>query len=222
MKPLNADIYATLRTAQPDVFCPLCAKNYGLSAELLAPALLGKTLRHECAAGVTAGIIVEAEAYCGPDDPASHAHRGPPDGRVAAMFGPGGHAYVYLIYGMYCCFNVVAGPPGHGVLIRALQPTEGLDIMAARRFGAGESPLPTAWQRGLCSGPGKLTAAMGITRAHYGIRLWDSALTLGETPGLEAFEMDASPRIGIDYAGEAAAWKYRFTVRGSPWLSRKG
>ena len=200
---------------------PLNADFYSRSAEQLAPALLGKTLRHARADGVTAGIIVETEAYCGPSDPASHAHRGPPDGRVAAMFGPGGHAYIYLIYGMYCCFNIVAGPPGQGVLIRALQPTEGIAYMAARRYEDAVDPLSPARQRGLCSGPGKLTAAMGITRAHYGLCLWDSALTVTDTPGLAAFEVDASPRIGIHYAGEAAAWPYRFTLRGSPWLSRK-
>jgi len=199
---------------------PLSADFYDLSAEQLAPSLLGKTLRHQSPDGTTAGIIVEAEAYCGPSDPASHAHRGPPDGRVAAMFGPGGHAYVYLIYGMYSCFNIVAGPPGQGVLIRALQPTEGVKLMAVRRYDT-VLDLDAAQRRGLCSGPGKLTVAMGISRAHYGLCLWDSALTVTDTPGLAAFEVDTSPRIGINYAAEAAAWPYRFTVRGSPWLSRK-
>src|SRR5207249_9249699 len=120
--------------------------------------LLGKVLVH----GPTAGIIVEAEAYLGGDDLASHSARGI-TGRTRVIFGPPGHAYVYFIYGMYECLNIVAEPAGKAgcVLLRALEPLIGIDLMHARR------PTASKPER-LANGPGKLTLAMGITRAHNG------------------------------------------------------
>src|SRR5580658_5015839 len=127
----------------------------------VARGLLGQVLVH----GPTAGIIVETEAYLGGDDLASHSARGVTD-RTRVIFGPPGHAYVYLSYGMHECLNIVAEPDGKAgcVLIRALEPIEGLDIMRTRRSKARTD-------RDLTSGPGKLTQALGITRAHNGFDL---------------------------------------------------
>lgn len=111
-------------------------RNFYLrSAEELAPALLGKILVHKTAEGVTSGIIVETEAYIGPEDKGAHSCGGVPTARTAVMFGKGGFAYVYLIYGMYSCFNVVANVKDkpEAVLIRALEPLDGVELMKMRR-----------------------------------------------------------------------------------------
>src|ERR1700712_743802 len=130
--------------------------------------LLGKRLVH----GETSGTIVETEAYLGGDDLASHSAVGITD-RTRVIFGPPGHAYVYLSYGMHECLNIVAEPEGKAgcVLIRALEPVGGLDIMRSRRRAARND-------RDLTSGPGKLAQAMGITRAHYGADLTAGDLTV--------------------------------------------
>src|SRR5687767_2045780 len=127
----------------------------------VAKQLLGKVLVHKSFGGVTAGKIVETEAYLEQDDPANHAARGQTV-RNAAMFGPPGYSYIYLIYGMYSCFNVVTGAEGVGeaVLIRALEPLEGIDVMQQRRSIQDVHKL--------CNGPGKLVIAMGITKELYG------------------------------------------------------
>ena len=130
------------------------------------------------------------------------------------MYQPGGVAYVYLIYGMYSCFNVVAGPEGfpEAVLIRSAQPVEGGELMTARRRGAAEKNLLT--------GPGKLCQGMDITRKLYGVPLWrEGELFLAEGIPAAEEEIAAGPRINVDYAGEAAQWPYRFVIRGSRYLS---
>ena len=181
----------------------------------LARRLLGCTLRHETPEGVTAGVIVETEAYCGETDAAAHSYkRRAPDGRTSVMYGPGGHAYVYLIYGMHSCMNVVCAPEGtpHAVLIRALAPTEGIGLMRQRRKREKKTEL--------CSGPGKLCAAMGIDRRCYGLDLLDSALTLLPGEPLPEEKIGVSARIGVDYAGEAAAYPWRFFVKGDANVSK--
>ena len=134
---------------------------YEASAIEVARGLLGCVLVH----GSTAGMIVETEAYLGGDDLAAHTARGLTE-RTKVIFGPPGRAYVYFIYGMHECLNVVAEPPGSPgcVLIRAVAPLAGLSVMAERRHWTGAL-------RGLTSGPGKLTQALGITRSQYGHRL---------------------------------------------------
>ena len=173
----------------------------------VARDLLGKVLVH----GPAAGVIVETEAYLGGDDLAAHSARGITD-RTRVIFGPPGHAYVYFIYGMYECLNIVAeraGQPGC-VLVRALEPVAGIESMQRRR--------PRAQRlEDLASGPGKLTLAMDITRAHNGADLTRGALVLREPAEPRRVEIAVTPRIGIR---ECADWPLRFVVRGSRFVSR--
>ena len=172
----------------------------------VARSLLGRVLVH----GECAGRIVETEAYLGLNDLAAHASRGVTP-RTRVIFGPAGHAYVYFIYGMYECLNVVAEPEGQAgcALIRALEPLAGIDLMRKRRN--------RTQVRDLASGPGKLTQAMGITRAENGLDLTCGGLTICDgDPAL--FEVDVTPRIGIR---ECADWPLRFVIADSPYLSRK-
>ena len=174
----------------------------------VARALLGKVLVH----GPTSGIIVETEAYLGGDDLAAHSARGLTE-RTRVIFGPPGHAYVYLIYGMYQCLNLVAeasGRPGC-VLIRALQPVSGVELMRARRGAA--RPLEQ-----LANGPGKLTLALGITRAHNGVDVTRGSLVVRQAPGAEAIQIVVTPRIGITRSAELPL---RFLVAGSGFFSAR-
>jgi DNA-3-methyladenine glycosylase len=173
----------------------------------VARNLLGKVLVH----GRAAGVIVETEAYLGGDDRAAHSARGITD-RTRVIFGPPGHAYVYFIYGMYECLNIVAEPAGHPgcVLVRALEPVAGIEIMQRRR--------PRAHRlEDLASGPGKLTLALGITRSHNGADLTRGPLVVREPAERRQVEIDVTPRIGIR---ECADWPLRFVVRGSRFASR--
>ena len=181
----------------------------GLTA---AKALLGKTLVRVTPEGVTKGVIVETEAYMGLIDDAAHSYKGR-TARTEIQYGPGGFAYVFLIYGMYPCMNIVVNSPERPevVLLRALEPTEGLDLMAARRKQTRKT--------GLCSGPGKLCVAMAIDKTCYGMDLCGDALYLEDTPDYPSFSIDASTRIHIDYAEKTKDYPWRFTVSGSPYLS---
>ena len=177
--------------------------DFDAPAEAVARALIGATLLVD---GV-GGVIVETEAY-DQADPASHTHAGP-TARNAAMFGPSGHAYIYRSYGIHWCLNFTCRPPGHGagVLIRALEPLVGLEQMAARR-GVSDPRL-------LCSGPGRLGQALGITMAHYGLPL-DRPPFFVAAPDA-AIEAVAGARIGISKAVDAP---WRFGLAGSRFLSR--
>lgn len=190
-------------------------RNFYLkSADELAPALLGKVLVHKTAEGVTSGIIVETEAYIGPDDKGAHSCGGVPTARTAVMFGQGGFAYVYLIYGMYSCFNVVANVKDkpEAVLIRALEPLDGIELMKKRR---GTDNL-----QNLCSGPGKLCSALGITREQSGTDLCGSELFILDKPALPTSEIAVSPRINIDYAEEYRDVLWRYFVKDSKFVSK--
>lgn len=173
----------------------------------VARGLLGKVLVH----GPTAGIIVETEAYLGGDDLASHSARGITD-RTKVIFGAPGHAYVYFIYGMYECLNIVAEPAGKPgcVLIRALEPVSGIEIMQRRRPAARHLT-------DLAGGPGKLTLAMGITRAQYGVDMTRGALVVREAPEPRRIEIEVTPRIGIR---QCADWPLRFAIRGNRFVSK--
>jgi DNA-3-methyladenine glycosylase len=174
----------------------------------VARGLLGKILVH----GETAGRIVEVEAYLGLDDRAAHASRGL-TGRTRAIFGAPGHAYVYLIYGMYECLNLVAEPEGTPgcVLIRALEPLAGIEIMRERR------PQARSIEE-LASGPAKLTIAMGITRRHNGADVTHGPLTVRSFRSVPEFEVTATPRIGIRHARD---WPLRFLIAGNRFVSRQ-
>jgi DNA-3-methyladenine glycosylase len=181
----------------------------------VARALLGKTLVHETADGVTAGRIVEVEAYRGPADRAAHSAGGRRTARNEVMYGPPGHAYVYFIYGMHFCVNVVcqaAGVP-EAVLVRALEPVEGEALMRRRRG------LPDAPAARLCRGPGALCRALGITRSENGADLVRGALRVLDGGGPSARAVVRTARIGVDYAGADALRPWRFTVRGSSAVS---
>jgi DNA-3-methyladenine glycosylase len=189
---------------------------YARETVIVARELLGCVLR----LGPCAGRIVETEAYLGLDDLAAHASRGI-TGRTRIIFGPPGHAYIYLIYGMYECLNLIAEPEGTPgcVLIRALEPLEGIDHMRARR-GAKVRKLED-----LANGPGKLTVAMGITRReHLGVDVTkaaaDGALVV-EAPSAhqatQTNEIVTTTRIGIR---RCADWPLRFYLQGNPSVSR--
>lgn len=184
----------------------------------VARALIGKTLARRTARGLTAGIIVEVEAYAGALDPASHAYRAMTP-RNRSMFGPAGRAYVYLSYGMHCCINIVTEREGEAaaVLVRALQPTYGLALMRERR-GA------SIGDRDLCRGPGRLCQALDITREQDGADVMVGC-GMGGEDGLWVAEtgdwavdspVATSPRIGIT---RAVDWPWRFYVAGNRFVS---
>jgi DNA-3-methyladenine glycosylase len=179
---------------------------YARSTVEVARGLLGKVLVH----GPAAGIIVETEAYLGGADLAAHSARGL-SARTRVIFGPPGHAYVYLIYGMYECFNLVAEPDGQPgcVLIRALQPVSGLELMRSRR-GAARKPVE------LANGPGKLTLALGITRADNGADVTRGTLVVREGKAAGPIEIAVTRRIGITRSPELPL---RFLIPGNAFVS---
>ena len=181
----------------------------------VARALLGKTLVHDTPEGRTAGRIVEVEAYRGPADRAAHSSGGRRTARNEVMYGPPGHAYVYFIYGMYFCMNVVCQPAGvpEAVLLRALEPLEGVALMRQRRA------LPDGPEWRLCRGPGALCRALAVTRAENGADLVRGALRIVDAPPVPAARVVRTPRIGVPYAGAHAALPWRFLVRDSPAVS---
>ena len=177
----------------------------------VARECIGKILVHRSPEGEAAGRIVEAEAYRGPLDLAAHSARGLTK-RTAAMYGPPGHAYIYLLYGAHWALNLVAAAEGepHAVLIRAIEPVRGIELMAQRRG------LPSA-SRALSNGPGKLTAALGITNALYGADLCGDRIFLEE--GDPRAALGRSARINVAYAREWAVKQWRFYERGNRYLS---
>lgn len=188
----------------------------------VARALLGQRLVRIHHGERLAGTIVEVEAYLGIDDAAAHSHRGRRTQRNEAMYLVGGHAYVYFIYGIHHCVNVVVGGADEpvAVLIRALEPIEGLATMRTRRRIIDET---AASDRRLCSGPGKLCEALAIDRAMNAADLIaDDELFIEEAVKrpLPDDRIVAGPRIGVDYAGEWAKKPLRFHVRGNPHVSR--
>ena len=184
------------------------------SSPEVARELLGCRLVHEAAAGTVGGRIVEVEAYCGPEDLAAHSSRGMTP-RNAVMFGEPGHLYVYLIYGLHHCLNVVAGPgtKPEAVLVRALALDEGIELARDRRG-------PRAPDRRLASGPGNVGAALGVDRSLNGVDLLSGPVRIeartGPPPGISH-----GPRVGVDYAGPWAARALRFWITDDPHVSRR-
>lgn len=183
------------------------------SALEVAPDLLGKRLLHRTEAGTVGGRIVETEAYTGPEDLAAHSARGRTP-RTRVMFGPPGHLYVYLVYGIHHCINVVCGPGAkpEAVLIRAVAIDEGAALARARR---GVS-VPEAR---LAAGPGNVAAAFGIDRSLDGVDLLSGPVRLLDGPKPPA--VTRRPRVGVDYAGAWAARPYRFLIADDPHVSRR-
>jgi DNA-3-methyladenine glycosylase len=183
---------------------------YARPVLVVARECIGKVLVHRTAEGLAAGRIVECEAYRGPKDLAAHSSRGRTK-RTEAMFGPPGRAYVFLLYGISWAFNIVVAREGepHAVLVRALEPTHGLELMADRRKVPATSRL-------LTNGPGKLCQALGITGADYGRDLLGDDFCLLEGP---RGPIGRSPRINVDYAGAWAARPWRFVERGNRYVS---
>lgn len=176
---------------------------YIRDALAVARDLLGKVLVHRLPGAVLAGRIVETEAYRGPEDKAAHSYQNRRTGRTEVMFGPGGFAYVFLIYGMYSCMNVVTAQTGapEAVLLRAVAP--------AKRYG-------TLLQSG--DGPGKLCRALSIDKSCYGLDLCGGELYLLKDD-FPAFSVGCTRRINIDYAGAAREYPWRFFIQGNPHVS---
>ena len=196
---------------------PVLSRAFSMRPTLrVARGLLGKILVHRSPAGTTAGRIVEVEAYRGPEDRAAHTAGGRRTPRNEAMWGPAGHLYVYFTYGMHHCCNVVTRGPGYpeAVLLRALEPIAGLDLMRQRRGGARVA------DRLLCRGPANLCRAMGIDRSLNGTDLTAGPVLLLDAPAVAARRVVASPRIGVAYAGEDAALPWRFFIRDAIGVSR--
>ena len=184
---------------------------------LVARELLGRLLVVPAPTGErVSGRIVEVEAYCGVEDRASHAYGGRRTARTETMYRAGGAAYVYFVYGMHHQFNVVTGPEDvpHAVLVRAVEPAEGIEWMRRRR--------PARAERELTSGPGKLCQALGIDRSFDGADLRGRRVWIEETdspPSQE--EIAAGTRIGVAYAGADALKPWRFWLKGNEYVSRK-
>jgi DNA-3-methyladenine glycosylase len=189
---------------------PFRPEFYDRPTEVVSRDLLGAILECTTREGITRGRIVETEAYLGPDDPACHAAAGLTR-RTEHLFGPPGISYVYLIYGMYWCFNAVTRERGHGaaVLIRAVAPIDGIDLMRRRR------PKVKRVQD-LTNGPGKLCLAMGITGDMSGKSLRDGPIVIRPGEPVSDADVEVTPRIGIT---QAAEWPLRFFVRGDPFVS---
>lgn len=196
----------------------LLPREFYTRADVLAVArdLLGKRLVAPAPGGErVSGVVVEAEAYAAPEDKASHAYGGRRTARTETMYRVGGTAYVYFVYGLHHQFNVVTGPEGlpHAVLIRAVEPDEGIELMRERRAVGRD--------RDLTSGPGKLCRALGLDRTHDGADLCGPRVWLEDAGRRVAPEEVASgPRVGIAYAEEYAQKPWRFWLRGNPYASR--
>ena len=199
----KCEIVISLKIARP---------FYEQSTLQVARQLLGKYLVRKHPDGKTVGRIVETEAYVGPRDLACHASRGR-TARTEIMFGAAGHAYVYFIYGMYYCLNIVTEAADHpsAVLIRALEPVDGIELMEARRR--------TENQRNLLSGPGKLCQAFAIDKSLNGADMCGSVIYI-EDRGEPAPKILATPRIGVDYAGKWKDKPWRFLIRGNEFVSK--
>lgn len=198
------------------VFEPLPRSFYARPVLTVAKDVIGKVLVHRTRQGLMAARIVEAEAYRGPEDRAAHSWGGRRTARTEAMFGPPGFAYVFFVYGMHWHMNLVTGREGapHAVLLRALEPLVGAELMSRRR-GLPETNV------NLSNGPGKLCQAFDITQRHYGVDLTSGNLFLseGSSPGSRP-KLGRSARIGVDYAEAWAEKPWRFFELQNRWVSR--
>jgi DNA-3-methyladenine glycosylase len=198
-------------------FRPLPRSFFRRSAETVARDLLGRFLLRELNGERLVLRLVETEAYLGAPDRASHAWDGRRTPRNESLYLAGGHAYVYMIYGLHFCLNAVTGEAGVGsaVLLRAGEPVAGEERMRENR---GWTRVPKAGD--LAGGPGKLCQALAVGRELDGVPLDRPPLSITRGEPVDAAEIVASPRIGVDYAGEAALWPLRFSLRGHRHVSK--
>jgi len=220
----------TKGTGSRSPFEPLTPGFYRRPAREVARDLLGRYLVRRLPDGERLGLrLVETEAYQGEGDRASHAWAGPVTPRSRRLFRDGGHAYVYLIYGMHHCLNAVAGgaDDGQAVLLRAGEPVAGEERMLALRGLAavgGRSDAKAAARRprpgDLAGGPGRLCQALAVDLSFDGVPLWEGDLVLARGEPVPDADVARGPRVGVAYAGEAAGWPLRFAVRGHPHVSR--
>jgi len=180
----------------------------------IAKRLLGKLLVVPVGRARVSGMIVEVEAYLGSDDRAAHSYGGRRTQRNEVMYGEPGHVYVFFVYGMYYQLNFVCGPVGHphAILVRGVEPVEGIDMIRRRRGKMAD--------RNLTSGPGKLAIAFGIDRTYNGESVTGKRIWLEEFKKIKPTEIKAGPRIGIDYAGDDAGKPLRFWIDRNPFVSR--
>ena len=184
----------------------------------VAKELLGKTIVHETPQGVVSGKIVETEAYLGPEDKASHAYGGRRTGRTETQFGPKGHAYIYLIYGLYYCFNTTVGnvpSKPEAVFFRALEPLEGIELMQKRR------PTAKGNVEKLANGPSKLCMAMGLSKTQNGADLCVPPFYIEEGARVSEKDIVHTTRIGVDYAYEWKHKPWRFYIKDNEFVSIK-
>lgn len=196
---------------------------FQLPTLVLAEKLLGMELVHETTNGRLAGKIVEVEAYKGPEDKAAHSYNNRYTKRTKVMYGQPGHVYLFRIYGMHLCFNIVTGPidKPEAILIRALEPTVGVEQMIINRKLTLHGKRHTSAIKSLTNGPGKLSQALDFTIDHYGISLTEGPIYIREHETPHHDTIKTTPRINIDYAEEAADYPWRFIIADNPFLSKK-
>ena len=196
---------------------PLSRDFYMQDAQSAARQLLGKLVVREVAGRQLILRITETEGYLGADDPACHSYQNRRTARTEVMYGLGGYSYIYLIYGMYYLLNAVTGERDDpcAVLIRAGEPVAGLDTISRNRFGRPWEALSKTQRRTISDGPGKLSRALGIGREQNKVDLTRVGSELFIRAGGDdaPFEIHASARIGVDYAGQAARWPLNFRLR---------
>ncbi|AET69182.1 DNA-3-methyladenine glycosylase [Desulfosporosinus orientis DSM 765] len=195
---------------------------YNRDSLIVAKELLGKVLVHEIEGQRISAKIVETEAYMGVEDKAAHSYGGKRTPRVEVMYGGPGFSYVFMIYGMYYCFNIVTREEGtpQAVLIRAAEPIEGLELMAQNRFHKAYNQLSKSQIKGLTNGPGKLCRALLIDKGLNGEDLCGLKLYVGAGEN-EPLSIISAKRIGIDYAGEAKDFCWRFYIEDNHYVSVK-
>lgn len=195
---------------------------YDRDSLIVAKELLGKVLVHEVNGKKISARIVEAEAYMGVIDKAAHSYGGRRTPRVEVMYGGPGFSYVFMIYGMYYCFNIVTREEGvpQAILIRACEPVEGLELMAENRYKKELSQLSKSQLTGLTNGPGKLCRALLIDKSLNGEDLCGNKLYVTEGAE-EDFSIISAKRVGVDYSEEAKDYPWRFYVEGNRYVSVK-
>ncbi|NLP47211.1 MAG: DNA-3-methyladenine glycosylase [Epulopiscium sp.] len=189
----------------------------------VARDLLGKYLMRTIDGNQLIGKIVEVEAYKGPIDKGAHSYNYKRTPRTEVMFGPAGHAYIYLIYGMYYCMNVVTEKEGEpcAALIRGIEPIQGQEQMAQFRYEKPLQQLTKVQQKNLTNGPGKLCQAFQITKKQNGQPLWKKDCFITDGEYVDFSQIVKSKRINIDYAEEAKDFLWRFSIKENPYVSVK-